>query len=133
MPGPGARRPAQLRGDGQELTGVVVGRVEPADLVELEVEVAAKALGLAYDHNRVAALEPRPDPVDLAEHPARDRPRAVAQLQGEVGRSVAGRQPVLAHACVAALDPPAWAQLGDRRASVSHCFEAGLAAGALLR
>src|SRR5205823_3594924 len=81
---------------------------------QLRGELSLEALELAAGENRVAALEAQPDAVGLAEHAGRKRPGAVTKLERQVGASVASRQPILAHARVATLEPLAGTQLGDR-------------------
>ena len=101
-------------GGGKELGGVERPGLEPAHVVELRRQLAPEALELAAGEHRVATLEAQPDPIGLAEDASRKRAGAVAQLQRQVGAPVSGRQPVLAHARVAALEPLTGAQLGDR-------------------
>ena len=101
-------------GGGQELGGVERAGVQSSHLVELGRQLAPEALQPAANQHRVAALEAQPDPVGLAEYASRNRARAVAQLDGQVRAPVPGRQAVLAHACVAALEALTGAQLGDR-------------------
>ena len=88
-------------------------RLEPADVVDLDRELAAEALDLAADGDRVAGLEPESDPVGLPEGAGGDRPAAIAEAQGEVLGAVAGRQPLLGQARVAPLEPLTGPQLGD--------------------
>ena len=101
-------------GGGKELGGVERPGLEPAHVVELRRQLAPEALELAAGEHRVATLEAQPDPVGLAEDASGKRAGAVAQLERQVGAPVPGRQSVLAHARVAALEPLAGTQLGDR-------------------
>jgi hypothetical protein len=62
------------------------GRVEVAlrdrlDVLDLRDQLAAETLDLAQDPDRIAALEPRAEAVDVPKGAGRDRSAAVAQLQ----------------------------------------------------
>src|ERR671919_631827 len=97
----------------QELRRVELRVRERANVLHLGHELPAEALDLARDPDRVAALEPRREPVDVAERARRDRSAPIAKLEREVDRSVTGGQPVLADAGVGAAEAPTGRQLGD--------------------
>ena len=101
-------------GGGQELGRVDLIALERADVVDLGDQLAAEALDLARDADRVALLEAGGQAVDVPEGAGGDRARAIPQLQREVGGAVAGGEPVLAHARVVAAEALARPQLGDR-------------------
>ena len=84
-------------GGRQELGRVERARLDPAQRRDLGREVAAEALDLAADLDRVAALEARAEHVDVAEDPGRDRAGPVPQLEAQVGRAVLRLLPVLAN------------------------------------
>ena len=80
-------------------------------------EAASAALAYirgSFDAREVAALELAREEVRVAERAARDRARAIAQLDGEVRRPVLGREAILAGAGEHPLDLAAGPQLGDR-------------------
>ena len=102
-------------GGGEEVRGVQLPVLDRLDLVDLGDQLAAKALDLAGDPDRVPALEATGEPIDLPEGPRGDRPGAITQLQREIDRAVARREPVLPHARVGTLEALSRTQLGDRR------------------
>ena len=113
-------------GRGQEVARVELAAVELLDVVDLGDQLAAEALGAARDADRVALVEAGREAVDVAERAARDRAGAVAQLEREVGRPVAGGQPVLARARVVALETLAGRELGDRVGRPRSLLDVGL-------
>ena len=100
-------------GGRQELAGVEGVGIEPANVVELRGQLTAVALDPAPDGDRVPGLEPKPDPVGVAEDAGTDRSAGVAQAQRQVRGAVSRRQALLREAGVAPLEPPAGPQLGD--------------------
>jgi hypothetical protein len=117
----------------QELGRLVLVAFQSPHVVELGLKVAAKSLRAPADPNRVSRLKPGPHPIDLTKHPRRDRARAVAQLQSQIGRAVARGEPVLPHAREAPLEALPGAQLGDRGAAVCgrgfHALDLAFRAG----
>ena len=63
-------------GGGQELRRVVRPGLQALDVVQLGDHLAAEALDSPAYADRVAALEPKPDAVGLAEHPGRAASRS---------------------------------------------------------
>jgi hypothetical protein len=105
-------------GGGEKLLGVGLLRLEPPHVVELQSQLAPKALGAAPNLDWIAALESRADSVGLAEHPRPDRAAAIAQLQRQVGGAVAGHLAVLANAGVATRERHPRGQFSDLRSVV---------------
>ena len=97
-------------------------RVESADVVDLGHQLAAEALDPARHPDRVAPLEARGEPIDVAEGARGDRAGPVPQLQREIGGAVARREPVLAHAGVVAPKALPGPKLGDGRPGQRRCF-----------
>ena len=83
-------------GDREERGGV--GGLGLRDAADLELELVAEALDAALHPHEVALLEAARQHVGVAKRAARDRARLVAELEREVGRAGARRQPVLARA-----------------------------------
>ena len=99
----------------QELGRVEAARLDPAGVVNLDHELASKALDPAADRDGVAGLEAKADPVGVAKRAGGDRPAAIAQAQGQVRGAVARRLALLRDHGVAALETLSGAQLGDLR------------------
>ena len=101
-------------GHRKELGGVARLLAGALDRLELHLELVAEALHPPAHGHEVAALELPGEEVRVAKRAARDGARAVAQLDRQVGRSVLGRQAVLARAGEHALDLAARSELSDR-------------------
>ena len=113
-------------GDGQE--GRRIRLLGPCDRPHLELQLVAEALDAPGDAHEVAALEAPREHVRVAERARVDRARAVAQLEREIRRAGACRQPVLARAGEDRVDGVAGAQAGDRDA-VRRCVNTGARGG----
>ena len=83
-------------GDGEERgrVGLLGGR--PGDRAQVGLELVAEALDAAGHAHEVAAVEAAGQDVGVAEDAGADRAGLVAELEGQVGRAGAGREPVLA-------------------------------------
>ncbi len=81
----------------QELGRVERARLDPPQRRHLGREVAAEALDLAADLDRVAALEAGAEQIDVAEDPGRNRAGPVAELEAQVGRAVLRLLAILAY------------------------------------
>ena len=90
--------------DRQELGGSLASSARALDRLQRHLELVAEALDAPAHGHEVAALELPREEVGVAKCAARDGARAVAQLDRQIGRSVPGRQAVLAGAREHTLD-----------------------------
>ena len=100
-------------GDRQELGRVRLGRL---DRLHLDLKLVAEALDAPGHRHEVAALELARQEVRVAERAPRDGARPVAQLDCQIGGSVARREPIFAGARKHPVDLATRAQLGDGHA-----------------
>src|SRR5215210_6151840 len=119
--------PCQVLEEAVELLHVAVGHrqelgriarllARTPDRLQRHLKLVAKALDTPAHAHEVAALELPGEEVGVPERAAGDRARAVAQFDRQIGRSVLGRQAILARAREDPLDLAACSQLSDGHA-----------------
>ena len=108
-------------GGREELGRVERVRLDPPQRRHLGREVAAEALDLAADLDRIPALETGAEQIDVAEDAGRDRAGPVAELEAQVGRAVLRLLAILAYHREAAREGSARLQRRDPLGGRSGC------------
>ena len=91
-------------GDRQEGRRIGLARRRATDRAQLDLQLVAKALDATGDAHEVAAIEAAREHVGVAKGATLHGARAVAQLDGEIGRAGARQEAVLARAREDAVD-----------------------------
>ncbi len=76
-------------GHREELLGLPLVRLQPCDLVELRLKLAAKYFDPPANADRLAAIEARGNAIGIAKHSRRNGPGAISKLEHEIRRAVA--------------------------------------------